>query len=199
MPYLWPLPDHILGPVIRCSATWRFTGSEHCAAPQRFTLLALLHLPSETRVQPLKHVAGRPYYTTQGSGVHPRGCRIRQRVLLQWMQLLPGGSVALIRSCGCVGLKEQRRVGSGISTTPPLFWLFRPPLFLSSPPWLKSQRGQQGWVVTMLITPAVDLKHREACEAWERPKKSVFHSSVALYYATFFCLIVSWHGNGRSS
>jgi len=37
----------------------------------------LSRLHSDTRVQLLKHVAGRPYRTTQGWGAHPRGSHIR--------------------------------------------------------------------------------------------------------------------------
>lgn len=32
-----------------------------------------------------------------------------------------------------------------------------------------------------------------------KKKKSVFHSTLALYYATILCLIVSWHGNEQPS
>lgn len=66
----------------------------------------------------------------------------------------------------------------------------------------EAQGGQQGWVVTMLILTTTLWKHGEASwEAWERDakKESVFHSTLALYYASIPCLIVSWHGNEQPS
>lgn len=52
-------------------------------SPHSCTMMALPCLPSETRVQLLKHVAGSPCYTTQGRAMHPGGCRICQVVLFQ--------------------------------------------------------------------------------------------------------------------
>ena len=73
---------------MRRRATCDFGGNELRASPHRCTVIALPRLSPETRVQPLKHVADSPCYTTQGGwaeggGVHPRGCHISQIVLLQ--------------------------------------------------------------------------------------------------------------------
>lgn len=99
-------------------------------SPHRCTVIALPRLPSETRVQPLKHVADSPCYTTQGGREERRGgeggdastaglshqsdCVASVRAASAWRER---GS--LVRSCGCVRLKEERRVGSDISTNPP--------------------------------------------------------------------------------
>lgn len=81
-------------PLMRCHVTCDLV-EINSASSHRCTIMILPCLPSETRVQPLKHVAGRPCYTTQGKGMHPLGCHIKQSVLPQLRQLLPGGSVAL--------------------------------------------------------------------------------------------------------
>lgn len=94
-PCLWPLSKHGQGPIDETSCHMWLGGNKLCASPHRCTVMTLPCLPSETRVQPLKHVAGRPCYTTQGKGMHPLGCHIRRSVLPQLRQLLPGGSVAL--------------------------------------------------------------------------------------------------------
>ena len=111
---------------MRRRATCDFGGNELRASPHRCTVIALPRLSPETRVQPLKHVADSPCYTTQGGWAegggdastglsHQSDCVASVKAASAWRER---GS--LVRSCGCVRLKEERRVGSDISTNPPL-------------------------------------------------------------------------------
>lgn len=103
---------------------------------------------------------------------HPSmGLSHQAKCAAQWRQLLPGGS--WVWSHGLVCLKEQRTVGSDISTNPPLLGLARPLLLsLITEISAEKQRGHWGWVVAMLIHTAALWKHGEASwEARERERQ----------------------------
>lgn len=113
---------------------------------------------------------------------------------------------SLVWSCGCLCLKEQRRVGSDRSTNPPLLWLSRPPLLSAPLPenWTFSlgEERTAGVSCYHANSPCYPLKTWESQRRGRRErsqKKCVFHSTLALYYATILCLIVSWHGNEQPS
>ena len=131
--------------------------------------------------QPLLHnprrVGGGGGDASAGLG-HQADCVASVKAASAWRER---GS--LVRSCGCVRLKEERRVGSDISTNPPL----SRPLLSAEIPVMEEV---EGWVVTMLTHPATLWKHGEASwEAWERDakEKSVSHSALPLYYSAILC------------
>lgn len=105
--------------------------------------------------------------------------------------------------CGsllCVCLKG-RREGSDISFHPPLLWPSRPlPVSAELLAMEESRRAVSGGCAVVSMLTRYPLKTgRRPAEMREREPPPPKKSTLAFYYASVLCSLVSWHGNEQPS
>lgn len=147
-------------------------------------------------VQPFKHVAGRPHYITKGRGSIHRSVT-SGKVCCSAKAASAWGS--WVWSCRFVCLREQRTVGSDISTNPPLLWLSRPLLFSASLPdnWNLSWGAERTAGVSCYYANSFccPWKHGEA--SWEARDGEAFTALwlfIMLPWSVYCELAWQWTG-----
>ena len=178
---------------MRRRATCDFGGNELRASPHRCTVIALPRLSPETRVQPLKHVADSPCYTTQGGWAEGGGC-IHGAVTSVRLCCFSEGSFCLegawlfgpiLRMCAPQRREESRK-----------WHIHKPPSVTASPlSWDPSYGGGGGVSCDHANSPRYPLKtwgsQLRGMREREMPKKRVSLTALCLFiilpYSVFNC------------